>query len=260
MNETADKQSVIEIQRENYSRRGEVNALPVPANATPMGMLALAVQQGADLTKIEKLMELHQRWEADEARKAFNQAFATFKAEAIEVIKNKQVTDGPLKGKSYAELHSVVNAVTPALSENGLGASWKLTKDEKDWLEVTCTLRHSLGHSESVSMGGPPDTGGAKSAIQARASSISYLERYTLKAICGVAEQGEDDDGGSRRGMPDNQYVDFDSAIDAETDAEQLATLWSKIAAACSEHKDRTSYEEFKKKIATKGAALKAKK
>ena len=45
-------------------------------------------------------------------------------------------------------------------------------------------------------MGGPPDTGGAKNAIQARASTKSYLERYTLKAITGLSEQDDDDDGG----------------------------------------------------------------
>jgi hypothetical protein len=62
-------------------------------------------------------------------------------------------------------------------------------------MEVTCYLRHVQGHEESVSMGGPPDAGGAKNAIQARASTKSYLERYTLKAICGVAEGGDDTDG-----------------------------------------------------------------
>ena len=45
-------------------------------------------------------------------------------------------------------------------------------------------------------MGGPPDAGGAKNAIQARASTITYLERYTLKAILGLSEQEDDDDGG----------------------------------------------------------------
>ena len=89
----------------------------------------------------------------------------------------------------------MVDAVTPALSRHGLSASWKLTRDEKDWLEVTCTLKHVGGHAESVSMGGPPDAGGAKNAIQARASAKTYLERYTLKAICGVAEGGDDTDG-----------------------------------------------------------------
>lgn len=88
-----------------------------------------------------------------------------------------------------------MDAVTPALSRHGLSTAWKLTRDEKDWLEVTCTLKHVGGHSESVSMGGPPDAGGAKNALQARASTKSYLERYTLKAICGVAEGGDDGDG-----------------------------------------------------------------
>lgn len=197
---TKDAERVIELPKESFSRKDE-RALAVvhPQDATPMSMLAVAVKQGMSLETIKELRALQKEWEADEARKAYNVAFANFKAEAIKVIKNKTYSDGPLKGKSYAELFTVVNALTPALSANGLSASWKLTKDEKDWLEVTCTLKHSLGHSESVSMGGPPDNGGAKSPIQARASSITFLERYTLKAICGVSEQGDDTDGGGKK-------------------------------------------------------------
>ena len=163
--------------------------------ATPAYLLKLAVEQGADLDKLEHLMNLQDRWERKEAEKAYNAAFAAFKAEAVRIVKGRKVTDGPLRGKEYAELHDVVDAVTPALSRHGLSTAWKLTRDEKDWLEVTCTLKHVGGHSESVSMGGPPDAGGAKNALQARASTKSYLERYTLKAICGVAEGGDDTDG-----------------------------------------------------------------
>jgi hypothetical protein len=173
----------------------EKTALPALADNSPASLMLTAMREGASLEQVEKMMALQERWEANEARKAYNKAFADFKAEAVRIIKNRSVTDGPLRGKSYAELHSVVDAVTPALSRHGLSASWKVTKDEKDWIEVTCTLAHCQGHSESVSLGGPPDAGGAKNAIQARASTISYLERYTLKAICGVAEGGEDDDG-----------------------------------------------------------------
>lgn len=173
----------------------QIAAVPTLAANSPMGMMLAAVQQGATLEQVEKMMDLQERWEKSEAKKAYDAAFANFKAEAVVIIKGKDVTDGPLKGKSYAELHDVVNAVTPALSKHGLSSSWKLTKDEKDWMEVTCYLRHVGGHEESVSMGGPPDTGGAKNAIQARASTKTYLERYTLKAITGLSEQGDDDDG-----------------------------------------------------------------
>lgn len=166
----------------------------VGGQVTPMQLLQIATQQGADIEKLSQLMALQERWEANEARKAFHRAFSDFKAEAVNVIRNKLVTDGPLKGKSYAELFAVVNAVTPALSKHGLSASWRLSKDEKDWLEVTCTITHTLGHSESVSMGAGPDTGGAKNGIQARASTVTYLERYTLMAATGLAAQGQDDD------------------------------------------------------------------
>lgn len=166
----------------------------VTTTLSPPQLLAIAVQQGADLDKLEKLMDLQERWQAEQARMAYNKAFASFKEEAVTVIKNRTVTAGPLNGKKYAELYAVLEAVTPAMSKHGLVASWKLTKDEKDWLEVTCTVRHVGGHSESVSMGGPPDAGGAKNAIQARASTVTYLERYTLKAILGVSEQEDDTD------------------------------------------------------------------
>lgn len=169
-----------------------------PAQAiTPMAMLDRALSSGRDLETIEKLMALQERWEAGQARKAFNEAFAAFKAEAVTVIRNRKVTDGPLKGRTYAELVSFVDAATPALSKHGLSASWNITRDEKDWIEVTCTVEHVLGGKKSVPLGGPPDTGGAKNNLQARISTVTYLERATFKAACGLAEQGDDDDGQS---------------------------------------------------------------
>jgi hypothetical protein len=189
---TPERTALEVVEPQKTGRRGRALAVATP---TPTDLLAMAVQQGADLDKLERLMALQERWEAGQAKKAYDEAFAAFKAEAVTIIKNKQVTDGPLKNKRYAELFAIVNAVTPALSRHGLSSSWKLTKDEKDWIEVTCFLKHTAGHVESVSMGGPPDGGGAKNAIQARASTVSYLERYTLKAICGLSEQEDDDDG-----------------------------------------------------------------
>ncbi len=199
---------------------------------TPALLLQMAVQQGADLDKLERLMALQERWEATEARKAYDAAFAAFKAEAVRIIKNRSVTAGPLAGKKYAELFSVVNAVTPALSANGLSSSWQITKDDKDWLEVTCTIKHSAGHSESVSMGGPPDVGGAKNPIQARASTVSYLQRYTLKAITGLSEQEDDDDGGHRTGQgadvqdAGDEHPKLQAGRDAAMQGMQAVTAW----------------------------------
>lgn len=182
-----------------------IRAVSTVRATSPLTLLHIAVERGTSMDQLERLMALQTAWETREAEKAYNRAFAAFKAEAVKIIRNREVSAGPLSGKKYAELFAVVNAVTPALSAHGLSASWKLTKDERDWLEVTCTLKHEDGHAESVSMGGPPDAGGAKNAIQARASTVSYLERYTLKAITGLSEQNEDDDGNAEEKAEDRR-------------------------------------------------------
>lgn len=174
------------------------NVVPMPQRPeSPMALIEMAVRGNADLDKLDKLMGLQQRWEENEARKAFNEAFARFRSEAIKVVRNTPINDGPLKGKKYADLHAFVGASGSFLSAHGLSVSWSIVEDAKDWIKVQCTLRHVLGHSESVALGGPPDTGGAKNALQARISTVTYLERTTLKAILGLAEQGDDDDGRS---------------------------------------------------------------
>lgn len=173
--------------------------LPQPASITPIdpgALLRVAVERGAGLEQLEKFMALKERWDANEARKAFNAAFAAFKAEAVKIIKGTDYTDGPLKGRSYANLFDIVDAVTPHLSKHGLSISWRLSKDEPAWMESTCTLRHVDGHSESAAMGGAPDTGPGRNAIQARGSAKTYLEKYTATSILGLAAADQDDDGG----------------------------------------------------------------
>lgn len=221
------EESVIHVPA-TVQRRTSV-AEVLPADQNPMAMLARAVAQGWEPERLKQLMDLQERYEANAARQAYNEAFAAFKSEAVKVIKNRTVSAGPLNGQKYAELFSVVNAVTPALSKHGLSASWKITKDEKDWLEVTCTLKHAKGHSESVSMGGPPDAGGAKSAIQARASTVSYLERYTLKAVCGVAEEGDDKDGAGTGPEPDPAGK---KALEACGSLDALQAAWKALTPA----------------------------
>jgi hypothetical protein len=227
-------------------------------SATPADLLRIAVESGADLDKLERLMALQTQWEAKEAKRAFDAAFSAFKAEAVTILKGRKVTDGPLKGKSYAELHDVVNAVTPALSKHGLSSSWKLTMDEKDWMQVTCYLRHVNGHEESVSMGGPPDAGGAKNAIQARASTKTYLERYTLKAITGLSEQMDDDDGNGKasKANPDEVFMKYESQLDSAVTVEEVRRIRALAGAALEAVGDVKSWNQFKAMADKKKAAI----
>lgn len=213
--------------------------------ATPMEMLAVAVSQGADVDRLAKLMELQERWEANEARKAFSAAFSAFKAEAITIVKNVAVSDGPLKGKRYADLFGVVSAITPLLSKHGLSHAWNLTKDEPQWMEVTCTIRHEKGHTESVSMGAAPDTGPGRNAIQSRGSAKTYLERYTLLAATGLAAGEGDDDGAAAGGVDPSTREEWCMAIREADSLDTLKRVFGSAYRQAQEANDRAAMQAY---------------
>ncbi|MFT6550514.1 MAG: hypothetical protein ACJA1I_000542 [Zhongshania marina] len=165
----------------------------------PSSLIAIALEQGADIDKLTKLFELQTQWEASQARKAFNESLAAFKSNPPTISKNKHVYyESKDKSKAptdywHATLDQLVSAITPAMSEHGLGFRWH-TNQREGMIQVSCILSHKLGHQETVSLFAHPDQSGGKNAIQAVGSTITYLQRYTLFSITGLAA-GEDTDG-----------------------------------------------------------------
>lgn len=161
----------------------------------PATMIALAIEKGADVEALSKLMDLQERWEAREARKAYVAALAAFKSSPPTILKNKAASFGQ-GGTSYeyASLDQVAAFIGAALSRHGLSHSWSMAQGPDLVVTITCKLTHVGGHSESVSMSAPPDDSGRKNPIQQIASTVTYLERYTLLAITGLAASGTDSD------------------------------------------------------------------
>lgn len=167
---------------------------------TPSQLLTMAVQQGADLDRLERLMDLQQKWEANEARKHFAAALAAFKSEAITLVKTRQVSfttrDGDTTSYRHAELACVASIAGSALAKHDLSFRWDVHQSDGR-VTVDCILTHASGHSERVTMSAAPDGSGKKNPIQQVASTVTYLERYTLLAITGMAAKDSDDDAGS---------------------------------------------------------------
>lgn len=159
---------------------------------SPAEMIRMAVTGGADLEKLEKLLNLQERWEANEAKKAFQQAISQFKANPPVIEKDRTVAFGNTR-YNHASLFNVVQKITHELSKYGLSASW--VTSQNGTVGVTCRISHVLGHSEETTISAPADTSGAKNAIQAIGSTISYLQRYSLLSILGLATADQDDDG-----------------------------------------------------------------
>lgn len=187
----------------------KVNIIP-PSEApalTPMVMLEKAVTSGAGLEMVEKLMGLQERWEASQARKAFEQAIAAAKAEIKPIVRNKE---GHNK-KRYADFSAIASEVDPILSKNGLQYRFRSTQTDK-LITVTCVL-FGHGHSEETTLSGPSDISGNKNAIQAIGSTLTYLQRYSLVQMLGLAA-APDDDGKAAAGKEKITQDQADQLID----------------------------------------------
>lgn len=156
---------------------------------TPMQMVQIAVERGADIDQLTKLMDLQERWEKSEAQKAYVTAMSQFREKCPIIEKSREGHNC-----KYAGLAETIEQIKELLSEFNFSHSWKTEQIEGE-TKVTCFLTHAMGHSESTSLTAPADTSGSKNNIQGIGSTISYLERYTLFAILGLASKDMDDDG-----------------------------------------------------------------
>jgi len=144
-------------------------------------------------------MDLQMRWEANNAKKSYHEAMTQFKANPPDIDKNRHVKYQTSKGTTeydHADLFNVTEKINTELSKYGLSASWTTAQLEKQ-ISVTCRITHILGHSESTTLSSSPDDSGGKNSIQAIGSAVTYLQRYTLLALTGLATREQDNDGKS---------------------------------------------------------------
>lgn len=198
-------------------------ALPVSANPNPMQMLQQALDKGMGPEVIKQMLDLKERWEAGEARKAYMEAVAAFKQNPPKIIKdmvNKQYNS------NYTSLAGLVNPTNEELSKHGLSARWDINQSD-NIVKVTCILSHFMGHSESVTLAGPPDTSGSKNPIQQIKSTLTYLKGATFEAVTGVASTNgnlDDDGNGTIKRIDEKQVADLQALID-EVGADKTAFL-----------------------------------
>lgn len=181
-------------------RNQSSSIVSLPAVATPMAMLARAVEGGADIEVLEKLMGLSERWEANHARKAFDNAMSAAKAEIPVIAKNREVDFTSAKGRTHyrhEDLAEIARTVSPILAKHGLSYRYRTTSNLNEPVTVTCVVSHRDGHFEENTLAAGRDESGSKNPIQAVGSTLTYLQRMTLKAALGLAASEDDDGAGS---------------------------------------------------------------
>lgn len=168
---------------------------------TPSLLLEKAIEKGVDMQQLEKLMELQERWEKKEAKKAFLDALSKFQNILPALKKGKtakvQMKTGGFFTYKYADLGSITAAINKPLGECGLSYRWQF-EDSNGRMKCTCFISHRDGHTETTSMEAGLDNSGAKNDIQQKGSTQTYLQRYTLIGALGLSTAEEDNDARNR--------------------------------------------------------------
>ncbi len=224
-------------------------AIATTSPATPADIVLYAMKNGGSIAEIREFMQLQREWEADEARKAFVAAMAEFKKSPPEVVKDKLVgyknKDGTFTGYMHATIGNVTGAIVAGLAEHGFSHRWDLVQKGGE-ITVTCILTHKLGHSESTPMSGTKDDSGKKNLIQQVASTITYLQRYTLLLATGIATKDQADDD-ARTAELDTSLADrWISQAQAAKTVADLDTAWGAGVKEINAANDRHAYTEFK--------------
>lgn len=212
----------------------------VPALITPAAMIQQAIQQGSGVDVMERLLALQERYDAFQARKAFDDAMADLRSNLPRIVKSRTVEFEGKNGKAnthykFEDLAEITEALAGPMSEVGLSFRW-YTDNVQGGVRVTCRITHRDGHYEETSLTAPVDASGNKNAIQAIGSAVTYLQRYTLKAAVGIAAS-KDDDGQSAAHKPEDgppARSPFDRHGEAITTARGLPELrgaWDAVTA-----------------------------
>jgi len=191
---------------------------------TPMGVIDRALASNATPETLAKLLDLQERYEAGVARKAFNHAMAAVKAEIPVIQKNREVgfahkSGGGDTNYRHEDLGQIARTIDPILAKHGLSYRYRTSSEIGHPVSVTCIVSHQDGHSEENTLHAGRDDSGKKNSIQQIGSTITYLQRYTLKAALGLASSYDND--GADADATDLAWVTKEQAEKLRTLAEE---------------------------------------
>lgn len=210
---------------------------PAPVADPMVSMIERVVMDpGADLEKLERMLAMKERLDAEAARRAFSDAMADCQADILPVAKNKSNNQTQSK---YADLAAIYAACKPIVASHGFSFStFPATTEKAGMMAVRWTLRHKGGHEERGTAEVPLDDKGMKGTANktqthAFGSTASYARRYLFSMIFDVATSDDDDGQAAGRGEPISvgQYDELRQLIDQAGITEQIVCTAEKLSA-----------------------------
>jgi len=200
-------------------------------SASMMAIISRAASDPAvDIDKLERLMAMKERMDANKAKMAFDESMSIMQPEIPSIGERGNAANR----YTYALWEDMNAAIKPVLAKHGFSLTFRT--EFSDGIAVTGVLSHKAGHREETTIKLPADKSGNKPDVQAVASSVSYGKRYTAGALLNLTSHGEDDDAfrGSVECITEAQEILINDMLNA-TDSDKKAFLnWLKVDAISS--------------------------
>lgn len=228
-------------------------AIVVQEGKTPQDMIRFAVQSGADLEKLEKVLELQMRWEANEAKKAYTDDMVQVHNKIPSVAKSLRNNQ---TNSNYASLDQIICRTKEIYTAHGFSISfYEGIAAQPENMRICADVVHKLGHKESFFYDVPLDGVGIKgnanmTKIHAKASSTSYGRRYLLCMILNIPT-GDDNDGNGSSQVIDQKQLGKLRDMMADKDVKEAQfCLYLKVDAL--ESLPKSKYEQAYKALEAK--------
>lgn len=153
-------------------------------------MLAMAVEKGADVATLERLMAVRRELKGEQSKEAYFAALAAFQAECPIILRSQAGHENRYR---YAPLERIVKEVTPLLNKHGF-AHQEDSKITDGWVEAIVTVTHREGHSEMKSFRVPTESKAGMSPQQKYGAAMTYATRYAFCAAFGIRTGDKDTD------------------------------------------------------------------
>jgi hypothetical protein len=213
--------NVPSVDRRRKPTRAPVQqAQPLTEGGAVLSIIDRAIQNGADIDTLERLLAMQERVLAEHAKRAFVGELAEMQAD-FPVIEKRGFVDlgGSKKGYSFARWEDINPQILPRLREHGFALMFTVESDsDSKTVTVTGILSHKDGHREKTTFGLPFDGSGSKNIVQAAGSAISYCKRYIATAMLNLTARdgGEIDDDAVAAGTPGGELLTASEVADLE--------------------------------------------
>jgi hypothetical protein len=183
----------------------------------PMDAMIALAQQGVAPELMERMLDMQERILSRDARMAFHEAMAAFKAEcppAPKVSKGAVRSDGSKKTtQMFAGLDVIAEHIRPYLARHGLSYRYETEIDEK-MTRIICVVAHVMGHEERSAFACLTSDAAVPGAnkVQIGGSAMSYGMRYSLLAAFGLTSAIPDDDGETAGRAPSEPITEGQAA------------------------------------------------